>query len=345
MQSTVSGGAEAYLNRLYSQGTRGVSTTLFGALPGWEGARHDLGLSPKWGKRTIAQGLTRLPAERRRLTSAVRKDPQDGFHLQFKREQLGFTGPLSRIAPVIWTEHGRMTPVFQHSLGHWYRAAARYTSAITCVSAEVADDVRSVVGSCPLVEVIENAVDTHRYRPATARQRADARALFGIDPQVPVLAWVGRLHPNKLPGLALDVAEQWPGHTLIAGTGPELGRIETRVGANPRIHILGHTDPRPVYAAADVFMLTSTGEGFPTTVLEAASCGLSTVSNAGSATSRVVAESAGETLPDDAPPSVWVKALSEAARTEHGDQARAWALQHSLDSWRRKHLELLQSLL
>lgn len=347
VQSIVAGGAEGYLTRLYESGATGTAATVtvFGNLPGWSGPASPLGLSPKWGRRTILQGLVKLPLERRRLAATTAAAPQDAYHLQFKREQLGFTKQLSRLAPVIWTEHGRMTSPFMRLLGPWYRAAARYTSAITCVSEEVAEDVRRVVGPGPRVEVIENAVDTDRFHPATADDRSAARRRFGIPVDGPVLAWVGRLHPDKLPGTAVAVAREWPGHTLIAGTGRSMDELRARSAGNPRVHLLGHVDPLPVYTAADAFMLTSIGEGYPTTILEAASCGLSTVANRGSGTARVVDQFGGSVVADDASPAEWVRALTDVASADHGAEARAWALDHSLASWRARHHDLLQSLI
>ncbi|MBI5383776.1 MAG: glycosyltransferase family 4 protein [Verrucomicrobia bacterium] len=104
---------------------------------------------------------------------------------------------------------------------------------------------------------------------------------------VQVLIFVGRLIREKgiydlLDALALWCGEQ-PFHLLMAGQGPEEDAFRGRVaelGLQTRVTLTGYLDstrlPR-AYRAADVFVLPSWSEGFPTVITEAMDAGLPVV--------------------------------------------------------------------
>lgn len=354
VHSDVYGGAEAYMNRLYGalRGD-GVESLLIGSIPGWEATgldRQSIKLSPKWGGSTVLAGLPQLFAERIRLARGIDGLAPDLFHLQYKREQIGFTSLLAQWAPVVWTEHGRFLGGAKGALlAAAYRRAARDVAVIICVSQEVQADVKRIVGPECRTEVIENSVDTRILRPASDIEKSQARASLGIPGEDPVLLWIGRLHPGKRPVLAVELARQWPGYAIIAGDGELRSQVEALASNIPRALVLGHVrDTSTLYLAADVMAFTSTGagEGLPTTtIVEAAAHGLPVVGDEGSGVGRVLRDMGTRALPTDASIESWIQELSASACIERSAEVRLWALRHDVQSWVSSHRAIFESIL
>ncbi|MCD9154525.1 glycosyltransferase family 4 protein [Aeromicrobium duanguangcaii] len=340
--SDVEGGAEIYLQRLYRELPE-VEVKVFGRLPGWDGAADELELSPKWSRSTLASGWLRLRRERRRVRDAVERFAPDVIHLQFKREQIGFTRVLSEIAPVVWTEHGVMPRAMRIALGSMYRRAARHATSVITVSDAVGRQVAPVVGD-DKVRVIENGVDATAAAIASAAARELARHELGIG-EGPVAVWVGRLDVGKRPGLAIEILNAWDGNLVIAGDGPLRDEVERGAAANPRVHYVGRVDPAALYRAADVLLMTSDGrsEGLPYVILEAAAFGVPAVATDIDVFRDPVLASGGAVVSGVAP-----VAWAEAADRLTGDPSRrstvrAWAQEHDLPRWRDRHREVFEA--
>ncbi len=125
-----------------------------------------------------------------------------------------------------------------------------------------------------------------RFAPASAERRAKARRLLaeahGIDP---ASRWVGNLaalvplkdHATLIAAAELVVHGRPDTVFVIAGEGPERDRLEAdikRRHLTGRVVLLGHCDAAELFAAIDVFVLSSTREGMGSVLLEAASCGI-----------------------------------------------------------------------
>jgi glycosyltransferase involved in cell wall biosynthesis len=269
--------------------------------------------------------------------------------MQFKREQIGFTRSLSRLAPVIWTEHGRFyRGPMRALLAARYREAARFAAGIICVSEEVADDISRYSGGTP-IHVIENSVDTVALRVPSPTERQSARAGLGIAANTPVLLWIGRVHRDKRPDFAVSIARHWPGVTLLVGDGPMHKEVEVLARDVPNLKMLGHlAEPAIAYQAADAFAFTSTGagEGFPTAVVEASAFGVPSVTETSSGGARLVREAGGTVLADGTPAADWAAALSAIAdSTAARTSARAWAERHDIRSWAQAHAGVIEKLI
>jgi glycosyltransferase involved in cell wall biosynthesis len=119
------------------------------------------------------------------------------------------------------------------------------------------------------------------FRPATPDEVTAARALFALPPDAPVAVVVAALAPEKRLDVAVAAVASLPDwHLLLAGGGPEetgLAALADRL-APGRVHLAGSlTDVRPALHAADVALLTSTTEGLPGSLVEAAMSGLPVV--------------------------------------------------------------------
>ncbi|GAA3333241.1 glycosyltransferase [Curtobacterium albidum] len=349
------GGAELYLNRLYG-GLRaeGDEPWLIGSLPGWREAslpNTALRLSPKWSKRTVASGLLKLSTERRRVQRVGRSANADVFHLQFKREQIGFTRSLSRIAPVVWTEHGQFLQGPAGALlAKGYRAAARHVSCIICVSEAVAADVRAVVGSRVPLVVIENAVLDTSARPTAPADRLRARDELHLGANERVALWIGRAHAAKRPDLAVRFASEFDGTVLIAGEGPERARLEGLARGLENVRVLGHVqDPGILFDAADLMFFTSSAEareGLPTTLIEAAMHELPVLALDDSGLTGLLASLGAVTTSASGAPTEWA-AASAALREStdvHRQHMRRWAAEHSGEEWLVQHRRTLEAV-
>jgi UDP-glucose:(heptosyl)LPS alpha-1,3-glucosyltransferase len=202
------------------------------------------------------------------------------------------------------------------------------------------------------VEVVENAVDTTRMRPPTPSEKAAARRQLGLaSDEGPVLLWIGRLHAGKLPQLAVQAAAYWPGVTVIAGDGAERSRLESTITLSQRaddpvrVTLLGHLeDPSPAYRAADVLLFTSGGggEGFPTTMLEAAAHGLPLVANEDSGAEKIIAAAGGMVCPAD--PRALAEGAVSVVEEQRGVLARGWAQEHDISAWLDRHERTFEEL-
>ncbi|MFI7430427.1 glycosyltransferase family 4 protein [Micromonospora sp. NPDC049836] len=333
--SDTAGGAEAHTVAL-GQGLRdrGHDVVLYGQCPGWDErglARQDVGLGPKWSRRTMATGLLRVPVERRRTRTIA---DASIYYLQFKREQIALTAPLSRRAPVVWTEHGRwMGGPAGRLLLAGYARAAEHVSRVVCVSAAVADDLEPVIGRDKLV-VIPNAIDTRRYAapPAGTRDELRRRLLPGRFQGRRVAVLAARLHAAKRHDRAVAAAVASGSALLVVGDGPDRERLERLAAGNPDVHFTGHREDVPdLLAASDLYLYCGAEtDGTPTAVLEAAAGGLPVVAFRGDPGTELVARCGGVVLDD---PSELTAERASALLALRGSGVDYVEQRHGRDSW------------
>jgi glycosyltransferase involved in cell wall biosynthesis len=152
-----------------------------------------------------------------------------------------------------------------------YLRRAHAVVALTTGSAAMIQSMYGVPGD--RVTVIPTGVSPEQHLPAGAAARRAARKQFGIPEDADVGVVLGALSPEKDVGLAIDAAAALPRiHLVIAGDGPEREALEERAArvAPGRVHFVGSVrDPAPVFAAADLVLLTSRTEGLPAVLIEA----------------------------------------------------------------------------
>jgi glycosyltransferase involved in cell wall biosynthesis len=124
--------------------------------------------------------------------------------------------------------------------------------------------------------LIENGIDVEEF----TRQQSihERKKELGLSDAEIVIVAVGRLSPEKGFDLlisAIDVLKQKGLKTqlLIAGSGdiqPQLQCLIEQLGLSDQVRLLGHvSDPRQLYEAADLVVLSSHREGLPNVLLEA----------------------------------------------------------------------------
>ncbi|MBQ3077448.1 MAG: glycosyltransferase [Clostridia bacterium] len=184
-------------------------------------------------------------------------------------------------ARTLYTKHTLSTP----RAGLKGKAAAllddRLTDACIAVSGASRQNLLDDGMKPHKIHLIYNGIEG--FDPPTPAGRTAAREGLPVPEDALVLLCAARLEPVKNHALLLRAfsraAEQHPQlHLLLAGDGALRAGLETLASLLPggeRIHFLGERDDMPrLYAAADLFALTSHSENMPLTVLEAMSAGL-----------------------------------------------------------------------
>jgi UDP-glucose:(heptosyl)LPS alpha-1,3-glucosyltransferase len=109
-----------------------------------------------------------------------------------------------------------------------------------------------------------------------------------------------------------------------------------RVGLGKRFRLIRPADPLPYYAAADVLILPSFYDPFPSTVIEALACGLPVVTTTGCGARDVVkrldARLVRDVLDRDGLAEALRAAFTLAAKPETATRARAIAAEFGVDS-------------
>ena len=177
--------------------------------------------------------------------------------------------------------------VFAWMTRFFYRRA----DAVVVTSQGVADDLATRYGvPRAKMRVLHNPVDLEAIA-AGAAEALDEPAGEG-----PVVVAVGRLAGVKNYPLFLAAIEQLnrstPVHAWILGDGDERERLE-QVAAQPplagRVRFLGfRQNPWAAIARADVFVLTSSYEGFGNVLIEAMACGTPVVATRSPGTIEII---------------------------------------------------------
>lgn len=218
-----------------------------------------------------------------RLLRVLREGRFDVVHAHSSK-----AGALGRLAAwlvgvprIVYTPHVYYFAARSGAAGLFFRliewVAGMVTSKVVAVSPGQREAaIRSGVVRPKGIVVVENGVDASAFDGPP--DRGSARRRLGVALDRPVAAMVARLAPRKRCDLFLRVAARVRDRIpeacfLVAGDGEERGRLERlcdELGLRDCVEFLGHVeDPRPVYAASDVVVLTSSHEGLPYVLLEA----------------------------------------------------------------------------
>ncbi|MCS5635821.1 MAG: glycosyltransferase family 4 protein, partial [Myxococcota bacterium] len=158
----------------------------------------------------------------------------------------------------------------------------RRLSACIATSGRARQEIMELGLAADRVHLIPNGLDTGAFVPASGPARSDARRALGLGDE-PLALTVCRMRPEKNLPLLLEawqrVQPRLPAARLaIVGDGAgmaELKALAERLGLGPGVLLPGaSSDPRTWYAAADLYLLSSTNEGLSNSLMEALSCGL-----------------------------------------------------------------------
>ncbi|HUQ88802.1 MAG TPA: glycosyltransferase [Vicinamibacterales bacterium] len=197
-------------------------------------------------------------------------------------------------ARVIHTYHGHVlegyfSAVMTNIFITLERLLARATDRIVAISPAIEGQLRDDfhIGRATQYRVVPLGFDLSSFAAVDDAARVSARRELGVDESAEVISTVGRLTAIKQHRLFLDtiarVAATRPhALALIAGDGElrsDLEAYATELKIADRVRFLGwRRDLATIYAATDVFLLTSRNEGTPVALIEAMASGVPGVS-------------------------------------------------------------------
>lgn len=145
----------------------------------------------------------------------------------------------------------------------------------------VSDSMRAIVGRHRVDPAkmlwLRNAIDAAHFKRSVTPD-PQLRASLGIPAGVKVIGAVGRLnaekdYPNLLHAAQRIVRKRSDVYFVIAGKGEleqDLRQLTQSIGVADRVFFIGHFhDVRKIFELLDIYVLSSTREGLPNTVLEA----------------------------------------------------------------------------
>ena len=252
-------------------------------------------------------------------------------------------------ARVVHTYHGHVldgyfSPLATKVFITLERLLARISDRIIAISPAIRGELLSMyrIGRDAQYRVVPLGFDLAPFAAVDDRARSAARRELNLPEGAPVIATVGRLTAIKQHGLFLDtfarVLKSHPAAiALIAGGGELEGELQASaaaLGIADRVRMLGWRRDLPViYAATDVFLLTSRNEGTPVALIEAMASGVPGVSTAvGGVIDVIGGAETGRTAPfgdaDGLASAVNELLADRQLRIETGRRARERVLAH-----------------
>jgi UDP-glucose:(heptosyl)LPS alpha-1,3-glucosyltransferase len=201
----------------------------------------------------------------------------DGVHAEWLDIRRAAAGPLERLGIALNPYHRHLCAAERRMFAH------PRLRAVICNSTMVREEIRRRFAFAPeKLHVIYNGVDLEYFHPRRrSAMRAAARAELGVGAGEVLFAFVGSGFPRK--GLdaaigALAGCGDVPYRLAVAGRDRDAARFAQQAAARRlggRVQLLGgRDDVRPLYAAADCFILPTRYDPFPNAVLEALAMGL-----------------------------------------------------------------------
>ncbi len=165
------------------------------------------------------------------------------------------------------------------------RVTAPLVTRFFVVGDDLAGRMRANGVRAERIEVVRSSLELDPFAPRDDEPdggRAEARRSLGLDPEVPVVAFVGSLDQRKnvllLPDAVATATGGGPVTLLMAGAGPLADQMadDARLRTDAvDVRLLGHVSDVPrVLRAADVLALPSSAEGLPQVLVQAARAGV-----------------------------------------------------------------------
>ena len=272
-------------------------------------------------------------AERRALADAISRFAPDLIHTHGYRPDVVALGPARRAGvPTLTTVHGFTGGGWKNRI---YEGAQRLAfhrhGTVVAVSVPLEQGLRRWGLRPPRLQRIANA-----WGGDGEHDRSGAQARLGVAADGPwVLGWVGRMTREKGADVLVDALTYLtdvPLEAHLIGDGRERAKLQASVGAHPPIKWHGRVfDAGALFAAFDVFVLSSRTEGTPIVLFEAMQHGVPIVATRVGGVPDVVSPGEAMLVPPEDP-----EALAAAIRAVYDDpaaaRARAAAAQERLRS-------------
>lgn len=287
------GGAERFIDQLSSQLKSQIDITIISE--SWDSpSSQDIYLQP-----VKVSGLTRSARQEKFLVAAKKIIAKNKFDLVQSHERM-LGADLIRLGDGV---HAQWLSRYKAVLPWWRRIlvdADPFHAAILEAEKEIAkntpthfvanselvsSELRSVYGvSDSRVTIISNGVNTEKFRPPNASERDSERLKLGFSPQDIVLCFVGSGFMRKGLAQMMRALRQLPEQYKLVVAGRDKSHryysdLAHRLGISKKIRMLGPMESvRPLYWAADLFVLPTRYDPASNAALEALSCGVPVLS-------------------------------------------------------------------
>lgn len=359
------GGAERFIERALPALERaGAELTLIArSADGW-GARRFLKVNPfhvgrTWRDASFARaaraaweaGGFDLVQSHERIAGCDIYRAGDGVHAEWLEVRRAASGAMAR-AGIALNPHHRYVCAEERRMFEHPRLRA-----VVCNSVMVRGEIERRFGvASEKLHVIHNGVDLERFHPdRRTALRAAARAELGLDGGAFLFLFVGSGFWRK--GLdaaigALAASGDQKFHLAVAGRDRDAeryARMAAAAGLSGRVHLLGgRGDVRPLYAAADCFVLPTRYDPFPNTALEALAMGLPVIVGRRSGAAEILQPGRNGWICDPGDVPGLARLLREAAAASGDNRllgaARAAAEGYGIDDMARRLTALYSEL-
>ena len=359
------GGAERFIERaLPALESAGAELTLIArSADGW-GARRFIAANPfhvgnMWRDASFASaaraaweaGGFDLVQSHERIAGCDIYRAGDGVHAEWLEIRRAAADSMQRLGIALNPYHRYVCAAERRMFAH------PRLRAVVCNSAMVRGEIERRFRVAPeKLHVIHNGVDLQHFHPdQRAVLRAAARQELGLGGDAFLFLFVGSGFWRK--GLdaaigALAGCGEGNFHLAVAGRDRYAGRyagMAAAAGLGGRVRLLGgRDDVRPLYAAADCFLLPTRYDPFPNTALEALAMGLPAIVGRRSGAAEILRPGRDGWVcdPDDIPGLA--RLLREAASAASDNHllgaARAAAEGYGMDDMARKLTQLYSAL-
>jgi UDP-glucose:(heptosyl)LPS alpha-1,3-glucosyltransferase len=359
------GGAERFIERALPALERaGAKVTLIArSADGWD-ARRFLEVDPfyagnTWRDASFARaaraawqaGGFDLVQSHERIAGCDIYRAGDGVHAEWLEIRRASAGPLERAGIALNPYHRYVCSAERRMFGH------PRLRAVVCNSEMLRTEIGRRFAVAPeKLHVVYNGVDLEHFHPRErAALRASARSALGAGEHDILFLFVGSGFWRKGLDAAIGAlaACSNPAYRLaVAGRDRDAGRftaLAQTAGVAGRVRLLGgREDVRPLYAAADCFILPTRYDPFPNTALEALAMGLPSIIGRRSGAAEILRPGEGGWVcePRDVPGLA--RLMNEAALAARGagagTAARNTAEHYGIDDMARKLAGLYAAL-
>ena len=359
------GGAERFIERALPALERaGAELTLIArSADGW-GARRFIAANPfhvgnTWRDASFA-GAARaaweaggfdLVQSHERIAGCDIYRAGDGVHAEWLDIRRAAAGSIEELGIALSPYHRYVCAAERRMFAH------PRLRAVVCNSAMVRDEIGRRFRVAPeKLHVIHNGVDLQHFHPdrRTALRKA-ARVELGLSDDAFLFLFVGSGFWRK--GLdaaigALAAAGNAKLHLAVAGRDRDSARyaaLAAASGLGARLRLLGgRDDVRPLYAAADCFLLPTRYDPFPNTALEALAMGLPAIVGRRSGAAEILQPGRNGWICDPGDVRGLAQLLREAAAASGDNRmlgaARAAAEGYGIDDMARRLTDLYTAL-
>lgn len=254
------------------------------------------------------------------------------LHRYLRLDQYG-SSKLGQFVVDRWRIPQRTRQIMERRLSHYWPHCKHTLISQPSDYAQVTQVV-----SPSRVSYLRRGMDKTLFHP-NKRDRHKLQQHYTIDPEIPLLAYVGRLTPDKsVMTLACAVRHLLDRgirlHTIFAGQGSSSAEIQHLLGSAATLTgTLDHQTLAWIYASADLFVFPSETEVYGNVVVEAKACGLPILlSNQGGTCQWLQGEGLDGYLVPDNDPLEWAETIANVIA--HPEKLKA------MGQVARKHIEL-----